>query len=165
MSFGTRMPAFYRDGISLVVLVILTGNAWAQGVLKTLRETGARDVRINIVILAEGYTAGQQGAFDFDAANMISTLLTDPIYSSYRQFFNAYSIFVASNDSGADDPSTNTYVDTYFNSTFGSFGIARLFQGAHYHAKGWLRPQLNCKMRTLGTPFFKVCLAAAALSF
>ena len=57
---------------------------------------------------------------------MISTLLAEPIYSSYGQFFNAYSIFVASNDSGADDPSTNTYVDSYFNSTFGSFGIERL---------------------------------------
>ncbi len=292
MSFETRRPAFCRVGISLVVLVILTGNAWAQGILKALRETGARDVRINIVILAEGYTAGQEGEFDFDAAKMINSLLADPFYSSYGQFFNAYSIFVASNESGADDPSTNTYVDTYFNSTFGSFGIDRLltippndidsnysdgegrvfhlladllpeydvvillvndskyggsggpvaiastnqlsteiaihelghtlvhlgdeysdplpgypdaeepntttqtnpalvkwrawfvpgapyptpptldfasivglFEGAHYHAKGWFRPQLNCKMRTLGTPFCKVCLEAGALSF
>jgi hypothetical protein len=102
------MPAFCRVGISLVVFVILTGNAWAQGVLKMLRETGALDVRINIVILADGYTAGQQGAFDFDAANMIDTLLADPFYSSYGQFFNACSIFVASNESGADHPSTNT---------------------------------------------------------
>jgi hypothetical protein len=292
MSFGTRVPAFCRVAISLTVLAILTGNGWAQGGLKILRETGARDVRINIVILAEGYTAGQQGPFDFDAANIVNTLLADPFYSSYGQFFNAYSIFVASNESGADDPSTNTYVDTYFNSTFGSFGIDRLltippndtdsnyndgegrvfnllanllpeydvvillvndskyggsggpvaiastnqlsteiaihelghtvvhlgdeysdpypgfpdteepntttqtnpalvkwkawfvpgtpyptpptpnfasivglFEGAHYHATGWFRPQLNCKMRTLGTPFCKVCLEAAALSF
>jgi IgA peptidase M64 len=126
MSLGVRVPAFCRVAVSVVVFAMLTGNAWAQGVLKILRETGARDVRINIVILAEGYTADEQGAFDFDDANMINTLLADPIYSSYGQFFNAYSIFVPSNDSGADDPSTNTYVDTYFNSTFGSFGIDRL---------------------------------------
>ena len=286
------MPAFCRVAISLVVFAVLTGNAWAQGVLKILRETGARGVRINIVILAEGYTAAQQGAFDFDSTHTINTLLADPFYSSYGQFFNAYSIFVASNQSGADHPETNTYVDTYFNSTFGSFGIDRLltippndiesnyndgegrvfnllanllpeydvaillvndskyggsggpvaiastnqlsteiaihelghtvvhlddeysdpypgypdteepnattqtnaalvkwkawfvsgtpyptpptldfasivglFQGAHYHSTGWFRPQLDCKMKTLDTPFCKVCLEAAALTF
>ncbi len=278
--------------ISLVILIALAHEAWAQGVLKVLRETGARDVRINIVILAEGYTAGQQGTFDFDAANTLNKLLADPFYSSYGQFFNAYSIFVASNQAGADHPETNTYVDTYFNSTFGSFGIDRLltippndvdsnyndgegkvfnllanvlpqydvaillvndskyggsggpvavastnqlsteiaihelghtvvhlgdeysdpypgypdteepntttqtnpalvkwrawfapgtpyptpptldfasvvglFEGAHYHVQGWFRPQLDCKMRSLGTPFCKVCLETAALSF
>jgi IgA Peptidase M64 len=126
MSLKVRVPAFCRVGVSVVVFAMLTANAWAQGALKILRETGARDVRINIVILAEGYTADEQGAFDFDATNMINTLLADPIYSSYGQFFNVYSIFVASNESGADHPSTNIYVNTYFNSTFGSFGIDRL---------------------------------------
>src|SRR5207244_9206298 len=123
---GTGISVFCRVAISLAVFSVLTGQAWAQGVLKILRETGARDIRINIVILAEGYTAGQQAAFDFDAAKTINTLLADPFYSSYGQFFNAYSVFVASNESGADHPETNTYVDTYFNSTFGSFGIDRL---------------------------------------
>jgi IgA Peptidase M64 len=286
------IPGYRQARISLVILLALAGEAWAQGVLKAVRETGPRDVRINIVILAEGYTASQQSAFDLDATKTITTLLADPFYASYAQFFNAYSIFVASNEAGADDPSTNTYVDTYFNSTFGSFGIDRLltippndinanyndgqgkvfdllasllpdydvvvllvndseyggsggpvavastnalsseiaihelghtivhlgdeysdpypgfpdteepntttqtnpnlvkwrawfvpgtpyptpptlqfasivglFEGAHFHATGWFRPQLNCKMRTLGAPFCKVCLEAAALSF
>jgi IgA Peptidase M64 len=286
------MPVFCRVTISLAVLAIFVGTASGQGTLTILRETGARDVRINIAILAEGYTAAQQGQFDSDAVDTINTVLADPFYSNYGQFFNAYSIFVASNQSGADHPETGTYVDTYFNSTFGSYGIDRLltippndtdsnyndgegkvfnilanllpeydvvillvndskyggsggpvavastnqlsteiaihelghtvvhlgdeysdpypgypdteepntttqrdpalvkwrawfvpgtpyptpptlnfasivglFEGAHYHASGWFRPQLNCKMRTLGTPFCKACLEASALTF
>jgi hypothetical protein len=32
-----------------------------------------------------------------------------------------------------------------------------LFEGAHYHATGWFRPKLNCKMRTYGADFCEVC--------
>lgn len=32
-----------------------------------------------------------------------------------------------------------------------------LFEGAHYHATGWFRPKLNCKMRTYGVAFCEVC--------
>src|ERR1051326_2507566 len=125
-SARTTAAVFIRAALSLIVLAILTASARAQGTLKILRQTGARNVRINIVILGEGYTATQQAAFDLDAVNTLSKLLADSFYSSYAQFFNAYSIFVASNQSGADDPLTNKYVDTYFNSTFGSYGIDRL---------------------------------------
>jgi hypothetical protein len=33
-----------------------------------------------------------------------------------------------------------------------------LFEGAHYHATGWFRPKLNCKMRTYGADFCEVCM-------
>jgi hypothetical protein len=35
-----------------------------------------------------------------------------------------------------------------------------LFQGANYQTKGWYRPQHDCMMRTLGTPFCAVCSEA-----
>jgi hypothetical protein len=31
------------------------------------------------------------------------------------------------------------------------------WEGAHYHSVGWWRPEADCKMRTLGKPFCKVC--------
>lgn len=40
-----------------------------------------------------------------------------------------------------------------------------LFEGAHYHTKGWYRPQLNCAMRSVGVPFCRVCSEALVLSF
>jgi len=35
--------------------------------------------------------------------------------------------------------------------------VVGLFEGAHYHATGWFRPKLNCKMRALGVAFCEVC--------
>jgi hypothetical protein len=39
-------------------------------------------------------------------------------------------------------------------------GTVGLFQGANYQSSGWYRPQLDCMMRTLGTPFCAVCAEA-----
>jgi hypothetical protein len=43
-------------------------------------------------------------------------------------------------------------------------GVVGLFEGAHYHTKGWYRPQLDCAMRSQGTPFCEVCSEALILS-
>ena len=114
--------------MSLIGLCLLANihSAQAQGILKTIVETGARGVRVNIVFIAEGFIASDQSKFDTAASNALNAMLDDPFYAQYSNFFNAYSVFVASNQSGADHPATGTYVDTYFNSTFGSYGIDRL---------------------------------------
>jgi len=39
-----------------------------------------------------------------------------------------------------------------------------LFQGAHYHAAGWYRPELNCAMGNFGSPFCPVCCEALVLA-
>jgi len=42
--------------------------------------------------------------------------------------------------------------------------VVGLFQGAHYHADGWYRPQLNCAMGPGGVPFCAVCSEALVLA-
>lgn len=39
-----------------------------------------------------------------------------------------------------------------------------LFEGAHYHATGWYRPQADCAMRSQYVPFCAVCSEALVLS-
>jgi hypothetical protein len=43
-------------------------------------------------------------------------------------------------------------------------GVIGLFEGAHYHTKGWYRPKLDCLMRDLYTPFCDVCGEALVLA-
>ena len=42
--------------------------------------------------------------------------------------------------------------------------LVGLFEGAEYQSNGWYRPKLDCKMRTLGTPFCEVCSEALVKS-
>jgi len=43
-------------------------------------------------------------------------------------------------------------------------GIVGLFEGAHYHATGWYRPQLTCTMGFSGVGFCAVCSEALVLA-
>jgi hypothetical protein len=58
--------------------------------------------------------------------------------------------------------STNTPVPTP--PAFPYDDVVGLFEGAHYHATGWYRPKLNCRMGSLGVPFCEVCREALVLS-
>jgi hypothetical protein len=83
-------------------------------------------LRFNIVILSEGYTSNQLAAFHADATNAVNELLSTAPYPPYQKFFNAFAISVASAESGSDHPSRNEFHNTYFNSSFDSYGITRL---------------------------------------
>ncbi|MGH8016407.1 MAG: M64 family metallopeptidase, partial [Candidatus Zixiibacteriota bacterium] len=91
-----------------------------------LLNNGPSDKRLNMVFFAEAYTGGQQSQFDADAVDLMNYMLTVSPLSAYSSYFNVYSIFVASNQSGSDHPATGIFRDTYFNSSYDSFGITRL---------------------------------------
>lgn len=107
--------------LALVTLAPLRAQTFTQ-----VRDSGPRATRLNIAFLAEGYTAAEQTKFQGDAATLLQVLLSDESWSRFASYINAFTIYVASNQSGADDPSTGTLRDTYFNSTFGTNGIDRL---------------------------------------
>ena len=99
----------------------------AQGTVYLLFTNGPTAKRLNVVLLAEGYTTNQVSLFLYDATNAINNLLAQQPYHEYEKYFNAYALFVASAEDGSDHPvSGGTYKNTYFNSSFDSYGIYQL---------------------------------------
>jgi hypothetical protein len=98
-----------------------------QATILTIRTNGPTSSYLNLVYLSEGYTSGQLPQFLVDVTNTMNKLLTIPPWSSYSNYFNVFAISVASAQSGSDHytPTTNL-VNTYFNSTFDSYGTQRL---------------------------------------
>lgn len=120
------MPRLCLSVYSIVCLCsLLAGNLQGQTV-GALFESGPRDNRINLVVLSEGYTASELGAFPAQAQKLVDHLFSEDPFLAYKNLFNAYSISVASEESGADIPSEDIDVDTAFDATFGSSGIERL---------------------------------------
>lgn len=85
--------------------------------------TGDSAKRVDIVIVAEGYTQAERAKFLADANAFITTFLgsanarLNAPFSTYQGFFNATALFFASAESGTDQPNDNIAVNTYFNST------------------------------------------------
>lgn len=102
--------------------------------LSTILNTGDSKNRVDIVFVAEGYTAAERNKFLSDAKKFLAQMLSDDNarlnapFSNYKNYFNAQALFVASAQSGTDVPNSNQYVNTYFNaSQHGSDG--RLLYG------------------------------------
>lgn len=127
-----RLLATPRSAFALALGLVILGPipaVWAGngvGELITLRSNGPPDLRLNIVAVAEGYQDFERNRFLRDAQVVVNGILrTEPI-SFYQARFNAFAVFVASAESGSDHPSMGITRDTYFNSTYDSYGIRRL---------------------------------------
>jgi hypothetical protein len=103
----------------------------------SILNSGTDASRINLVILADGYTRAEQDKFVLDAKAFTTAFFSQSPYKEYQNYFNVYAIKVISNQSGASHPGTATdvnepgthprlVVDNYFGSTFDSFNIHRL---------------------------------------
>jgi hypothetical protein len=112
--------------LTCIALHLFCIEVRGQGEVRILLQNGPNARRLNIVYLAEGYTELQKSQF-FDHAEQLRqySLAVSP-YDSYARHFNVYAIFVPSTESGSDHPSRGVYHDTYFNSTYDTYGIARL---------------------------------------
>lgn len=86
-------------------------------------KTGDSAKRVDIVIVAEGYTLAERDKFIADANTFITSFLSkdnarlNAPFSDYQGFFNATALFFASEQSGTDQPNNNIQVKTYFEAT------------------------------------------------
>ncbi len=93
------------------------------GDCQALLETGPTGGRVDFVVVGDGYPAAERDKFYADAAAVAADLQSASTYASYAPVFNVWALYVPSAESGADDPSTGTMVDTAFDATYGYQGI------------------------------------------
>ena len=72
------------------VLWHCTWTLFAHGSLETLLSNGPSSRMLNIVVLAEGFTATQETKFRENALNVLDQFLSTPPYSDYRGYFKLF---------------------------------------------------------------------------
>ena len=145
------MPIGLRAYWLLILGLVLGGlSSRAQPSMSTILSNGPTAKRINIVFLSEGYVSNELEQFRRDTTNTANALLTVPPFDGYRGYFNAYAIAVASVESGSDKPSRSILRNTYFNSTYESYGTAQLLtippndrDGSYANGQGKVTTLLN----------------------
>jgi hypothetical protein len=81
--------------------------------------------KVDIVILGEGYTKEEESKFSSDLEKFTNILLNKEPYKTYKDNFNVYGVFKASDESGADEPDHASFKNTVLNTTFYSLGSER----------------------------------------
>jgi len=90
-----------------------------------LRNSGEPSRKVDIAILAEGYTKTEMGKFIKDANRLVDSLFLVEPYASHKDKFNIYALKTPSLESGTDIPGRNIYANTLYNSSFYTFDVAR----------------------------------------
>lgn len=91
----------------------------------SLLENGDSKNKVDIAILAEGYTEYEAEKFVNDATKMMNYLFTVHPFSELKEKFNIYAIHSLSLESGTDIPGKGIYKNTVFNSSFYTFDMER----------------------------------------
>lgn len=93
--------------------------------VKKILYNGEASKKVDIAILAEGYTQAETEKFYADAQRMTDYMFTISPFDKLKNNFNVYAIAVPSQESGTDVPGKNIFKNTAFNSSFYTFNQER----------------------------------------
>ncbi len=81
--------------------------------------------KVDIAVLAEGYTSKEEKKFEKDLKKFVKAFFNQEPYKTYKNNFNIYGVFKASEESGVDEPTHGVYRNTALSCTFNSLGSER----------------------------------------
>ncbi|MGD8306213.1 MAG: M64 family metallopeptidase [Ignavibacteria bacterium] len=81
--------------------------------------------RVDVAIIAEGYTRMEKDKFLKDLAHFHDVFFNHEPYKSMKDKFNVYGVFKPSIESGVDEPRAGIFKNTVLNCTFNSLGSER----------------------------------------
>ena len=88
-------------------------------------KNGKPENKIDLVILAEGYSNLEMDKFVSDAKRVTDYLFEEEPFKSEKEKFNIKAVLTPSAESGTDIPGENIYKNTHFNTSFYTFDLPR----------------------------------------
>ena len=88
-------------------------------------KSGSPDEKIDVVIVAEGYTAEEMDMFYSDAEVAMDAILAHEPFGKYKDAFNFIAVALPSKDSGVSVPGAGEWKDTALKAHFNTFYMDR----------------------------------------
>lgn len=127
--FSEKVGSFLVDPES----VDIRKEKRASGVTTVeIQRMGDPSSHVDLLILAEGYTAAESEKFSGDARRLIESFFQVEPFKKQRGLFNITAVLKPSLQSGIDDPTNNIYVNTPMNFSFNMFGSQRYLMTYDY---------------------------------
>jgi hypothetical protein len=97
----------------------------ARHPVTVLQRAGDTADKVDLVFLAEGYTAGRQKKFLADARRFTEALFATPPFDTRRSDFNVRAVGLVSEEAGTDVAGEGVFRHTALNSGYYTFGLDR----------------------------------------
>lgn len=99
-----------------------------------IQNTGSPHDRVDVLFLAEGYTADESDKFRTDALRLTEFMFSAAPYKELKSRFNVRGIFRASAEQGTDEPRQGSFRSTALNSSFNYLDLDRYLMLEDNHA-------------------------------
>ncbi|MDO5607320.1 MAG: M64 family metallopeptidase [Capnocytophaga sp.] len=106
----------------------------SQQHIKILLNNGLPSQKLDLAIVAEGYTNSEKEKFFKDAQRMVDYLFSVPPFSKHLKNFNIYAVASLSEESGTDIPDEKIFKKTIFDSSFYTFDMPRYLTASNIKA-------------------------------
>lgn len=93
--------------------------------VKKIIRNGGPEKKVDIAVLAEGYTLSETNDFFDDAERLINDLFNESPFREEEGRFNVTAVMTPSIESGTDIPGEHTYRNTRYSSSFYTFDVPR----------------------------------------
>jgi hypothetical protein len=112
--------------------------------IDTILYNGASSNKVDLVFIAEGYTAQQMDKFCMDAERFAGYLFDIEPYKSRKSDFNIWAVLSESQDSGTDIPQQDIWRRTAVSSNFYTFRIDRYLTAPNQRIVASAASNSNC---------------------
>jgi hypothetical protein len=102
-----------------------TAKPPSPGPLITIEKHGDSALKVDLVILGDGYTAAERGKCEADARRLDALLFGTSPYQERRQDFNVWALCPTAMESGISRPSTGIHRRSPLGATYDAFGSER----------------------------------------
>ncbi|MFN2444539.1 MAG: IgA Peptidase M64 [Vicinamibacterales bacterium] len=102
-----------------------TSSPPAPGPLLEIEKNGNPATQVDVLLLGDGYTAGERGKFERDARRMVDILFATSPFKERRRDFNVWGLVPAAAASGISRPSTGVHRASPLGTTYDAFGSER----------------------------------------
>ncbi|MFN0242559.1 MAG: M64 family metallopeptidase [Planctomycetota bacterium] len=121
---GTFGP-FYETDLDPASRFVDRSPVTQRGTAAVLFENGPAHAQVDLLVLADGYTAAEQAKFDQDAARLVGVMFDTEPYKSRRADFSVRTLFVPAAQSGISNPRKDVWRDAPLGSSFNAFDVDR----------------------------------------
>lgn len=97
----------------------------APGRVIEIERNGEPSVKVDLLILGDGYTAAEASKFERDARRLTATLFKTSPFKERRKDFNVWALSPPATESGISRPSTGVHRASPLGATYDAFGSER----------------------------------------
>jgi hypothetical protein len=97
----------------------------SPGALMELQKMGDPAAKVDLLVLGDGYTAGERSKFEKDARRFLDSVFSTSPFREHKKDFNVWGLCPAAEESGVSRPSTGTYRRSPLGASYDTFGSER----------------------------------------